>query len=237
MIKERLLALLYPGRCPLCGRILPYGTVVHDACLRELPVVRGLRCDVCGKPIEEGTRCEDCTENAHVFRRGIGVFPYAGNIKRAVLQWKFAGRREYGQTIAAIVYAYAGEAVKAFGPYVIVPVPMYLGKIRARGFNQAKDLADALGRLLGWPVRDDLCCRTRPTRAMKRLRSRDRGRNLSGAFTAGKARADGMRILIVDDIYTTGKTVDEVSRVLYAQGACEVSFLAVCIGGGFMIQY
>ena len=114
----------------------------------------------------------------------------------------------------------------------IVPVPIHSSRRRARGFNQAEVLAEILGDKLKIPVEPQMLTREKKTRPQKELSAAERLKNLSGAFAAGKECGRIKRVLLVDDIYTTGSTIEACARVLQSAGVETVYFAVICMTGG-----
>lgn len=112
---------------------------------------------------------------------------------------------------------------------MIVPVPLHPKKLRKRGFNQSGYLAELLSGYTGIPLDEGLVRKIRETRAQKKLDARGRQRNLQGAFEAAD-RAEGLKVLVIDDVYTTGSTMDAVAACLKEKGADKIYFLTVCTG-------
>lgn len=112
---------------------------------------------------------------------------------------------------------------------MIVPVPLHPAKLRIRGFNQSEYIGNQLSGLSGIPVNRYLVKKTRRTASQKKLNAIERRRNLREAFQV-QEQVDGRRILLVDDVFTTGSTMDAMAQVLRERGAAEIFFLAVCVG-------
>lgn len=235
---EAVLDLLYPRRCPVCDGILPRGLLLCPECERKLPYVPTRRCAKCGKPVEEHEEfCDDCRKTVHDFDEGIGIFMYDETMRRTMAAFKFKGRQEYGKALGTLTYLASRDKLERWKPDVIVPIPLHRGRLRKRGFNQAEEIASEISVRSGIPLETGAVMRSSSTLAMKGLGAAERQENLEKAFAAGPHPVSGGRILLVDDIYTTGSTMDAASRVLREEGASFISFLAVCIGKGFMVEY
>ena len=225
-----LLDLLYPRHCAVCRRVLsdPTALVCPD-CARRLSPVSGSRCMRCGKLVPpEVEYCRDCKKGRH-FKEGVGIFHYEGEMKKSILAFKYGGHCEYALFYAWAIMTYAGDRIRAFHPDLLVPVPMYPGKIRRRGYNQAALIARELSKLTGIACEENLVVKVRPTASQKTLDAAARRNNLSGALSV-RGTAAGLKILVVDDVFTTGGTVDAVAGHLLRAGALEVMFAAVCTG-------
>jgi ComF family protein len=181
------------------------------------------------------TLCDDCRRIPHLYDSGRAVYIYQGTMKQAIYRFKYSNRRQYGRI-------FAGDAVKnpdlrgwlrMIGrPSVIIPVPMYKKKQRIRGYNQAAVFGRALAEALGCECREDLLTREIDTPALKTLAPEERKQALFRAFQYHGSDVKLNRILLVDDIYTTGTTVDSASAVLREAGAGRIYVLCICIGRG-----
>lgn len=235
MICREGVGFFFPPRCPVCDDLMEPGQEVCICCRRKVQTVAEPVCKRCGKQLEDERReyCADCTRKVHTYRQGKAVFVYRGDIRQSMYRFKYSNRREY----AAF---YAKEAAKRYRTWieknrieVIVPIPMYPGKKRRRGYNQAEVFARALGRELDLPVEQGLVRRVKNTVPQKELDDRERKRNLKNAFQLVPDIVKYSQILLVDDIYTTGSTVDAVAEVLLAGGAQGIYYICISIGTGF----
>ena len=208
-----LLDLLYPGRCPVCERIL----------LRNEPMI----CEKCAREL-----CSDCESRLHYFDEGRAAFLYEKGMRRSVDRMKFHNHREYIPFYARSMAAASASVLPVWRPECILPVPMHPKKRAERGFDQSLLLASALGSLTGIRVEERALVRTRYTKASKKLGRESRKKNMRGVFAADPAVRLPARVLLVDDIYTTGTTMDTASHTLRMSGVREIYFLTLCIGRG-----
>lgn len=233
-ITKRVGDLIYPPRCPFCDGLRAFGSEgICEACSKKVKYIREPRCMKCGKQLsrEEQEYCGDCGKKRHFFISGRALYDY-GTAASAIYRFKYRGRREYGEVFGEEAAWYMGDYIRRLHPDGIVPVPMYEAKQRRRGYNQAEVLAKAIGRQLGIQVMPDLVKRTRNTKALKTLNPKERLNNLKNAFILVGNGVKLNTIIIVDDIYTTGSTVDAVARVLLDAGVENVYFIALAIGEG-----
>lgn len=238
-IREKLVDLIYPPRCPLCHDILSAGEKrICRTCAGKLPFVRGAVCTRCGKPLAEGAGplCHDCGQEEHFFTQGIGIFLYEDLMRKSLHTFKYQGRREYAGFYGLAACKYGGDTLRRWNPQIIMPVPVHPSRKRQRGYNQAELIGRALSGHMGIPVETGCVVRREKTKAQKELSRTERMENLRHAFAPGKKPVRWARILLVDDIYTTGSTMDAVSRILLEMGAEEIYTLSICIGKGFMVQ-
>lgn len=233
----RLVDWLYPRRCVFCDGLLGGGEkYLCRACRRDLPEpIREPRCFRCGKPLnaEDQEYCHDCSEYEQQYDRGIGIFLYRDPMKAALMRFKFKGRKEYGEFMGKLMCVYGSNFVSNSCPQVILPVPVHRKKLRARGYNQAEVLAREISRGFSIPIRTDLVLRKKFTKAQKELNRKERKKNLEQAFYVRREAGSYDRVLLIDDIYTTGSTVNAIAGKLKKQGVKEVYYLSLCMGKGF----
>lgn len=239
---EKILDLLFPRRCILCDEILRYGERgIHKKCMPMLFPVEEPVCMHCGRPVvsERAEYCFDCSRHkGTTFVQGKSLYVYRGQIKMTMYRFKYSNRREYGDYLAKELAERYGDWMMKKGIEAIVPVPMYRRKEKLRGYNQAAVLAtklrrELIRRQLGIPaLEQNLVLRVRNTRPQKELNDIERKNNLKNAFQTREKVVKYKKILLIDDIYTTGSTADAVAEALYRAGVQQVFFLSVCIGQG-----
>ena len=187
----------------------------------------------CGKQLsdEEQEYCKDCAEREHYYKQGRALFGYR-TIDRAIYKFKYKGRKEYGEILGEEMAYFLGDYIRRIKPDALIPVPMYSAKKRVRGYNQAEVLAKMLEKHLNVPVRADLVKRVKNTRALKALNRKERLNNLKNAFILEGNSVKLKTIIIVDDIYTTGSTIDAVAEVFQKAGVKNIYFVTLAIGEG-----
>lgn len=227
---EKMSDIFYPRRCPVCQKILKdQKRMICTQCETMLHPIGHPRCFKCGKPVEKGEFCRDCQKRKHMFEQGRGIFVYDSSMRRSVTRYKYYGCREYGDFYAKAMYRYAKMELREWKPDLIVPVPVHRSKERMRGFNQAAYLAERISRYTGIPADMGLVQKNIKTKSQKKLNALQRRKNLEKAFcVTGDVR--GKDILVIDDVYTTGSTIDAMASCLKKKGAENVYFLTVCIG-------
>lgn len=226
--------LLYPRRCPICDRaVRPFGSLVCDTC-REKPIyIKEPVCMKCGKELEdeEEEYCGDCRRRRHLFDSGRSVFAYK-SLAGSLYRFKYKGRQEYAAYYARCMYERLGGWISQRRPDALIPVPVHASKKRTRGYNQAEVLARELGNIMHIPVDTNLIARVRKTVPMKNLSVSDRQNNLKRAFKICRNDVKLDTIVIIDDIYTTGSTIDAMSYELRRAGIRHVYFVTLAIGRG-----
>lgn len=237
--KERAVGLLFPRRCPVCGEIVvPRGELICPGCKKKLSFVSGALCMRCGKELlsEEGEYCRDCMRRRRTFDRGAALLNYNEVSARSMAQIKYKNRREYLDFYSEEMVRRLGRKMLRMQADALVPVPVHPARKRARGFNQAEELARRLSRRTGIPVCSDVLVRSKRTAPQKELTPEQRLKNLEQAFAVKTENLEAFwpdldSAILVDDIYTTGSTIEACARALKRAGVGTVSFVSICIGG------
>jgi len=231
--------IIYPSTCPICTQVLDKQmdekVYICEKCRKKLSYIESPRCLKCGKPVDnaETEFCYDCSRVKHLYSQGLGVWAYTNEIKNSIYQFKYHNKREYGAFYGYEVKNRYESIIKSWGADVLVPVPLHKSKLRKRGYNQAEIIAKSIGRLLDIPVDSQLLSRKKKTLAQKELNDKDRLKNLENAFIIGEKVVKYKKVIIVDDIYTTGTTIDACAKILLDAGAAKVYYISLCIGKGF----
>ena len=230
---RRLISFLYPDRCAVCDELIESGNMLCEACAVRIKPLRGDTCHRCGKLLSDTDRlyCYDCSRKIHFFDRGFAVFEYS-DIKKSLYRFKYAGRAEYAAFYAFAADMTYGKILRQLDLDAIVPIPIHKKRLAVRGYNQAKEFANELSKRINTPVKDDLVERCRSTVPLKKLSEEERKNNLKNAFIIASNDVKLKKILLVDDIYTTGATIDTVSALFKEHGAKQIYFITVAIGAG-----
>lgn len=212
----RVLAVLLPQECLLCGA--PSGdSPLCAGCTQTLPSLPAPRCPVCALPTPDGTTCGACLRAPPAFDSTVAIWRYAFPLDKLVQALKFQHRL----AIAGFFAAAMRVGAPASGD-LLMPVPLSPARLRERGFNQAVEIARPLARDLSLPLSLDDCRRTRATAPQTSLPWKERHRNVKNAFECG-ADLSGRAIVVIDDVMTTGATLDEFARTLKRHGAVRVT--------------
>lgn len=230
---------LYPKRCPVCEQIPPAGQDICPGCYNKLFFIEQPYCYSCGKPLStsEEEFCFDCKKHPKSFHRGFSLAVYNEAARHSLSAIKYHNRRH-------LIPFYVKETVSRYGPLftslhfdAILSIPIHKKRHKKRGFNQAALFASALGKVLHIPVYNDILVRVINTLPQKTLSPEKRLENLEKAFALHPELADRQlpfhRILLVDDIYTTGATMEAVTRILKKAGVKEIYIFSICIGQGY----
>lgn len=237
--KEQVLQIFFPKTCPVCEEILEKHREICSKCEEKLQFVREPKCKKCGKPFE-GTGemqkireyCGDCTKRMHFYEFGMAVFLYNDDIKESIYRFKYHNQRTYADFYGNAMAHRYGKTIKDLGIQALIPVPISRKKKTIRGYNQAELMARSLGRELNIPVDNEILERNRNTVPQKELNFEERRNNLKNAFKISRNGIEYNKILMVDDIYTTGSTIDACATALKNAGVREVYFISLSIGAG-----
>ncbi len=228
MIKD----LLFPPRCVICDEVVPIGEMICGNCRRYIKPIEEPRCMRCGKKIEDETEeyCLDCSRKNRGYIKGYPCFDYVSPVSNSVLRMKYHDRPEYASFYGKEIALLFGNEFKSMKIEALIPVPLHKNRLRKRGYNQAELIAVSLSREVGIPVRDDILYRESETVAQKKLSNEEREKNLSNAFVAREIKNVPQRVVIVDDIYTTGATIGASAKALRSIGIKEIYYTSICIG-------
>ncbi len=224
----RAAMLLWPKVCPFC--LIPCRDGICPSCRRKLAEleVQDLVCLCCGRPIEDEQQeyCRDC-QNPRVFNRGASVWLHREPVSTSLYQFKYHNQRAFAPIYARTLVARYERLIKSWRAQCLIPVPLHPRRQRQRGYNQAELLARELGKLLNLPVAAHAVERVKYTQPQKVLNGPGRRKNLHQAFRANPPVHPVKRVIVVDDIYTTGSTIEEVGRALKEVGVEKIYFLTV----------
>ena len=234
----RIADLVYPPDiyCICCGKSIQPRRLYSMCgnCLDEINWANGKLCAACGKPLEDwypDMYCNECISRDRSFDAGITCFQYKDAERMMIREFKYHGKGYMARNLSEILF----DKVMAVGTGcdILVPVPMFKRKEKKRGYNQAALLAEFTAKRLGLPCCTEAIVRTRNTAPMNKLDARERMRNLDDAFRVtenGQLAIKKKRVMLVDDIYTTGTTTEHCADVLKKAGASEVVVLSLAAG-------
>ncbi|MBQ7563141.1 MAG: ComF family protein [Lachnospiraceae bacterium] len=225
-----LLNFIYPARCPVCGDIIvPQGESCCLSCRGRLKYVEEPYCLKCGKPLakEDEEFCSDCLRKNRLFDYGRVVFIYDELMSKSIYSFKYGGRQEYASFYAEEILKRYERQIKEISPDALVPIPLHKSRYRKRGYNQAELIAAELSKRSGVPVLPRLLERAKKTRPQKDLNEAERENNLKRAFKMGRNDVSLETVLLIDDIYTTGSTLDSAAGCLRESGVQRVYFIVL----------
>ena len=234
-ILDTILHWVFPVDCAACGRPaadrrLPY---FCRACWESIRPIDGPLCPACGYPFDSPLalayspehRCRACREKPPRFDRALSPYRYEGVLEQAIHLFKYRRRDALASPLTDLMLVWANR----FQPVdLVMPVPLHPDRLRTREFNQSLLLADRIARRLGLPLSFDHLLRVRKTRPQTELDRVDRARNVRRAFAVRDPHGlEDRRVLLVDDVLTTGATVNDCARALRRAGAASVAVLTL----------
>lgn len=227
-----LLDVILPPICHICHSHISDAGRLHicQGCRDRLPLVSSPLCPLCGIPFAGAGgdhRCGACLTYPPHYDLAMSHFLYEGAIRDLIHSFKYNQQTQLRYPLALLVLeGLSGSAAHA--PHIIVPVPLHRSRLRQRGFNQAVLLGKVLSQQMSLPMLPDALVRTRPTEPQIKLSATERRLNVKGAFSVRRADSvAGKRVLLLDDVMTTGSTMDECARELKKAGAEAVFATAI----------
>mgnify|MGYP003113177229 CR=1 FL=1 len=224
------LDLVLPPRCPGCREIVDQPDRFCAECWTDLSFITDPMCMTCGLPFETGSFstsgetggiiCGDCAGSSRPYDTARAALRYDGNAIPVLLGFKHGGRTHLARLMAEMMARHLPPAAD-----LIVPIPLDRKRLAKRGYNQAGLIARALAKRCGFPLGIDTLKRTRPTSSTAGLSRAGRFRAAQGAFAMHRSLAKGQHVILIDDVMTTGATVEAASRTLKRAGAERVDVL------------
>lgn len=217
---------LYPPTCLLCGDAGEGGLDLCGGCLESLPRIQEA-CTRCALPLAHpgfNGLCGECQQTPPAYDAALALFHYQQPVRHLIQALKFGGRLDCARTLGRLLAEHLAE--HPHRPDALVPVPLHPRRYRERGFNQSAEIALELSRRLAIPLHASLCTRIRHTPAQAGLSARQRRVNVQRAFQVADTGLP-RHVAIVDDVVTTGTTVNELARTLRAAGVVCIQVWAV----------
>jgi ComF family protein len=229
-----LAELIFPTGCMTCGTVLDYQAIpVFCAdCFSQIKFIQSPLCPCCGIPFEATTGddhlCGDCIANAPVFSLARSAGRYENVLLDAIHQFKYRGKTAVGKSLGRFMaeFSYPGFSIADYS--LVIPVPLHIKRLRERGFNQSVILAREIARRFTLPLDFMALRRNIHTDPQVGRGKKEREENVRGVFEIRTEKAiGGEKILLVDDVYTTGSTLRECAGILKKHGAREVAALTL----------
>jgi ComF family protein len=226
--------VIFPPQCLGCSEILhPYtGQLFCPACNDQIKFISGSLCFICGTTFPDSPAqshlCGDCLENKTYFSQARAVFSYENFILNAIHQFKYNRNISTGEILASFMADFRFPDIDFADYSLIMPVPLHIKRLRERGFNQSLILARLMGKKRRIPVNFSLLKRHKFTITQAGSNRNERKQNIKGAFEVSDSKIiAGKNIILVDDVYTTGATVNECAKILIRAGAQKVAVLTL----------
>jgi len=216
-LKDAVLNLVFPPHCVICGQP---GEWLCQSCAASFAYVQPPVCALCGRPLSNGHLCHRCSTRRSPLNEVRAATYFEGGARRAIHQFKYKGVRVLAPYLGSVMAQAWHQSPCPVS--VIVPVPLHRQRLRQRGYNQSALLAQEVSRRIGLPVVEDCLRRVKQTRPQVGLGMAERRENVQGAFACTGQRLSGEHVLLVDDVCTTGATLEACAQALLNRGAHEV---------------
>jgi ComF family protein len=243
---KNLIDIIYPPRCPICGKfLLDEKTATGDeailfcrACLADFQRVTSPLCPVCGMPfvsrVGEDHLCEECLRKRPFYEAAGAAYLYEGALMEAIHRFKYGSKSFLADSLGPLLAQFAQSWLKESNEYLTIPVPLHAKRLRERGFNQSLLLARHVSEQLNTELDFLALRRIRYTSPQTGLGKDDRRKNVRRAFEIMNSKAvKGKTVLLVDDVFTTGNTLNECARALKKSGCNKVFCLVLARAGNF----
>ncbi|MGE4284515.1 MAG: ComF family protein, partial [Clostridia bacterium] len=209
---------------------------ICDSCYERIPFIQGKACSQCGQPIEGSygsEQCLDCRDTLHYFVKNIPVCEYKGLVRQAIVRFKFFGKRRYAKPLGFLMADQIKQMTNVTKFDIITYIPLSKRRLAQRGFNQSRLLCRSIAKRLKLFMGIDMLNKEKDMPPQSTLNRHQRQRNIKNVFrVTDKYNIKDTTILLVDDVYTTGVTVNECSRLLRDAGVKEVYVVTIAIGKG-----
>ena len=219
----KLLNTLLPVSCGLCNAPTNSHLPLCQPCRDELPAI-GNACLYCAQPMSERVPCGSCQRKRPSYDEVHAILLYQEPVRFLVQQFKFSHKLEYSRLFSEMLAEKLSTLDKH--PDVLIPVPLHSSRLRSRGYNQAWELVRNLSKITGIPSSHRVCLRIKKTPLQTGLKASERRRNLKQAFAVRKD-VKGLHVCIVDDVMTTGSTLEAIASMLKSAGAGRVTGMVV----------
>ena len=239
-VLRSLIDLIYPPRCLICQAFLQDQNTVQggqdipfcQTCFKEFTPIKSPICSLCGRPFSDGTEqdriCEECLRKRPSYDIARAPYLYDGALMTAIHELKYAQRSHLADSLGSLLALFAQTGIGELMGSLVMPVPLHPKRLRARGFNQSLLLARCVASKTGAELDFLSLRRTKFTKPQTELSSEERKKNVRKAFEVVKPEAvKGRTILLVDDVATTGSTLNECAKALKRAGADRVLCLVL----------
>ena len=217
-LKLKILHCFFPNKCACCKKIISPQQIFCKACKGEFEMTKGKRCKICFALKE---KC-DCQRNPKFFFRSVSPFVYKNSLCNALITLKRIKHKRLAKYFAVEIHKNIEKKYKNVNFDAIIPVPLYASRRKQRGFNQSMLLAKELSDIMRVPVMEKALVQHEKAKAQHTLRYKQRKDNVKGIYRAANIPIEYQRILLVDDIMTSGATLNECAKMLRLEGVTKI---------------
>ncbi len=217
-LKLKILHIFFPNKCACCRKIIQYDALFCEKCEKEFEQTGGKRCKTCFAPEE---LC-DCKRHPKFFFRSAAPFVYKDSAKDALLRLKKMKNVRLARFFAEEMYLTVLKKYKNVQFDAIIPVPLHKAREKARGYNQSMLIANELSAMLKVPVMDKVLRQHDKAKPQHTLNHKQRRENVKGIYRASGIPIECQRVLLVDDIMTSGATLNECAKMLRIEGVTKI---------------
>ena len=212
-----LITFVFPAKCRRCDTPMGIGQAHYfcDACWEQIEFLKPPWCQICGLP-RWSAACTDCREQPPLFRKLRAIAFYEPTLREAIHLMKYEKKQVISKHLVQLLQTHLPEDFASTDYDLLLPIPLHANRFRQRGFNQAEQIAQGIAKVWGVPVRTDILARIRDTVPLSSLSSHEeRMENIAGAFEVQSPDSiQNRKILLIDDIFTTGTTINEALKIL-----------------------
>ena len=226
---ETAIIFLYPAECRVCKQFLGATSIPYICrnCWQDIHFLEPPWCDICGTPNVNG-RCDACAISPPRYGKLRSIAFYQTTLQQAIHLFKFEKKKVFARHLIQLIDAHIPSDCNIAEYDFILPVPIHKKRLRERGFNQTTLLANGIAKAGSVPIRTDILIRHRHTVAQSSLDREARQQNIIGAFEIQHPKAiNGKRLLVIDDVFTTGATIREAVNELWTADPAEVDVLTL----------
>jgi ComF family protein len=232
--KNLILDSIFPVYCISCGVFLnsEKNSYLCSKCLAKIPINSGLFCPICFKRLNraENKKCLHSTQKSFLDFLGHATYYEIAPIKNLIHNYKYRFAKDIARTLSNIVIIYLEKSLDDWNDWVIIPIPLHRSRLNWRGFNQAEEIAKIINQKFNWPILNNILIRNKKTAEQAEIKKREkRQENLRDAFglSSDIQTLKGKKIILLDDVYTTGATLEEAAKILKSAGVKKIIGLVI----------
>ncbi|HNW96682.1 MAG TPA: ComF family protein [Candidatus Paceibacterota bacterium] len=241
--KNLILDSIFPIYCISCGDFLSSekNSYLCSKCLAKIPINSGLFCPICFKRLDraENKKCSHSAKKSFLDFLGYATYYEITPVKTLIHNYKYRFAKSIARTLSDIIIIYLKRSLNDWNNWVIIPIPLHRSRLNWRGFNQAEEIAKIINQKFNWPILNGILIRKKKTAEQAEIKKREkRQENLKDAFGLSPVKnsnnkssstqiIEGKKIILLDDVYTTGTTLEEAAKILKSAGAKKIIGLVI----------